>query len=116
ALRHSLENWRTPTVTAADDENTDFGEDLLDDGLRAGPVVVVLGDDAVARAAHGLVRSFERGETVPVQCLQAPLPLPQTAEAGPARLHFRGQDYFLNEPSFILGSQPGCQLVLSCDD
>ncbi len=42
----------------------------------------------------------------------APLPLPQPVEAGPARLSFQGQDFYLAGPHFVLGSQSGCNLLL----
>ena len=31
-------------------------------------------------------------------------------DAGPARLHFYGRNFYLGSGQFLLGSQPGCQL------
>ncbi|MCI0380565.1 MAG: FHA domain-containing protein [Gemmataceae bacterium] len=91
-----------------DDE--DFGAGLLasEDEL---PSVIVLSPDAPARAVHGLGAHLCRGD-VPRGHLEliAPLPLPQPAEAGPPRVHFHGQDFYLIEPNFHLGSQIGCHL------
>jgi hypothetical protein len=89
----------------------DFGEGLVADvaGELAG--VLVLPPDAPARAAHALAPYFRRGELERGhQEYLAPLPAPQAVDAGPARLHFQGQDYYLREPSFTLGSHAGCQL------
>jgi pSer/pThr/pTyr-binding forkhead associated (FHA) protein len=41
------------------------------------------------------------------------MPLP--VEAGPARLHYLGQDYLLTDPTFTLGRQPGCDIVFDSD-
>jgi hypothetical protein len=89
----------------------DFGEGLIQD---SNPIVSValMASDAPARAAHGIGPFFQRGD-VPYGHLElvAPLPLPQPVEAGPPRLHFQGQDFFLTDPSFTLGSQVGCHLI-----
>ncbi len=111
-LRQALEAWTTPLRNGYHANSDDFGEDLIDNGLWSGPSIMVLGDDACARAAHALAEPFQKGELSPGYGTQAPLPLPQSPEAGPARLHFQGQDFLLTEPMFLLGTQPGCHLVL----
>lgn len=89
----------------------DFGEGLLDGANVEYPSVTVLPPDAVARGAHGIAGHFTRGQ-VPGNHLElvAPLPLPQPADMGPPRLSFEGQEILLDEPNFIVGSQPGCHL------
>lgn len=116
-LRRRMDEW-TPVSAGlfAAPEEEDFGDDLLDDHLQAGPNVLVLPEEAPARAAHVLAGAFQRGELPGVHCERAPLPLPQPPEVGPARLHFQGRDYLLNDVSFTLGSQPGCNLVFPADD
>ncbi len=116
ALRRALEDW-APVSPAVYSREDDFGEDLLGDGLHAEPNVLVVTDDAPARAGHAVAAHCQRHELVAAgHLLEAPLPLPQAPDAGPARLHFQGQDYFLNDVNFILGSQPGCNLVFPADD
>jgi hypothetical protein len=83
----------------------DFGEGLLDDSGQALAGTVILSSDALARAAHAF-----REEWVGHCEDEAPLPLPLPVDAGPARLHFQGQNFYLASGHFILGSQPGCQL------
>src|SRR5436190_1155505 len=91
----------------------DFGENLLfesDEPTIGGVYILPL--DAPARAAHTLGELLLRGE-LPKGHLDgsAPLPLTQSVEAGPARLHFHGRDFLLKDPSILLGSQHGCQVV-----
>jgi FHA domain len=75
------------------------------------PRVVVLAPDAAARAAHGLAARFLRQELPAGHLdLRAPLP-PQPVDAGPARLHFDGQDFPLRRATFTLGRQLTCDLV-----
>ena len=79
ALRAQLENW-TPLSAQAfapADADDDFGEDLLADGLQAGPTLVVLPEEAAARAAHVLAPAIQRGELPAGHSEQVPLPLPQ---------------------------------------
>ncbi len=83
----------------------DFGEGLIDDSGQALSGTVILSADALARAAHAF-----REEWVGHCEDEAPLPLPLPVDAGPARLHFQGQNFNLGSGHFILGSQPGCQL------
>ena len=115
ALRSFLEEWKPPllhglrtTPPPADD----FGEGLFEDGPGGSITVLVLSADAPGRGAHIVAGYIHRGDVVPGHLEQAvPLPLPQPVDVGPARLHFQGEDYFINETSFSLGRQPGCNLV-----
>jgi hypothetical protein len=93
----------------------DFGAHLLDDHESEPPLVTVLSADAAARAAHALAGRFLRGELTGHQGSSAPIPPPQPLDAGPARLHFRGQDFLLNRATFTLGRQPSCDLVFDSD-
>src|SRR5262249_46913222 len=54
---------------------------------------------------------FVRGAPPAAPRAAAPLLPPRPADAGPARLHFRGQDYVLCGLSFTLGRHPACDLV-----
>lgn len=83
----------------------DFGESLLDDSGQALAGVVILSADALARAAHGFHEEWVG------HCEdEATLPLPMPVDAGPARLHFQGQNFPLGTGHFVLGTQQGCQL------
>jgi FHA domain len=90
----------------------DFGEGLLEEEAQGPTGVVVLNPDAQARAAHLLAAAFESGD-LPCGHLErsAPLPLPQAADAGPARLYYRGQEHLLGRGLFTIGRQPGCDVV-----
>jgi hypothetical protein len=94
----------------------DFGTHLLDEPAADAGSVVVLSPDATARGAHSVAVYFQRGD---IACghlhAAAPLPLPQPLEAGPARLHFQGQDYPLGGGSFVIGRQPGANLVFDAE-
>jgi hypothetical protein len=94
------------------DDDEDFGAGLLDDSGTEGPVVQILAADALARAAHALAAQFQ-ARALPAGHLgqSAPLPLPQSVEAGNARLHYQGQDYPLTERTFVLGRHRSCDLV-----
>src|SRR5262249_14688370 len=90
----------------------DFGEGLVDDGFAPPPAVGVLPPDAAARAAHALAARWPQGDLPPGPAESAPLLPPQPPEAGPPRLHFRGQDYPIRDGAFTLGRHAGCDLVL----
>jgi hypothetical protein len=113
ALRSFLQDWSPPSPgLRAAPPPEDFGEALFREGPGDAATVLVLSADAPARGAHLIASHFGRGD-LPVSHLEsaAPLPLPQPVEAGPPRLHFQGEDYFITEPSFTLGRQHGCHLV-----
>jgi hypothetical protein len=115
AMRTFLDEWSPPEIHGlrpASPPLEDFGEGLIPDEAETDATVLVLAPDAVARGAHLLAGPFQRGE-LPFGHVEqgAPLPQPQPVEAGPARLHFQGEDYILNEPRFTLGRQVGCHLV-----
>jgi hypothetical protein len=138
ALRSFLEDWKPPLLTgypsagegtrdegrgkyptipgpsslAPSPSSDDFGDGLFQDGPGGSITVIVLSADAPARGAHAVAAAFERGDLSPEHLDRvAPLPLPQPVDAGPARLHFQGEDYLVNEARFTLGRQPGCNLV-----
>jgi hypothetical protein len=113
ALQDCLDELGPRRDEAAPEE--DFSAHLLDEDGEP-PRVTVLAPDGAARAAHALAGQFLRGQ-LPAGHLddRAPVPPPQPVDAGPARLHFRGQDYVLDRPSFVLGRQPACDLVFDND-
>jgi hypothetical protein len=102
----------------ADDEPPDFGDDLIEESVRSARVHV-LDDDAVARSAFELALRQHRGELPRGHLDAAPLPGSAASDAagdrGPARLHYRGEDYLLSAPLFILGRDPSCNLVFETD-
>jgi hypothetical protein len=115
-LQARMPAWAGPAARQANPTKSaleDFGTHLLDEPADAGSVVV-LSADAPARGAHAMAAYFQRGD-IPCGHLHAaaPLPLPQPLEAGPPRLHFQGRDYLLHGGSFVIGRQPGSDLV--CD-
>jgi hypothetical protein len=93
----------------------DFGEGLLDADLAGEATVKVMDSEALAWAACLLAGLWQRGDLTPGHLEAAPLLPPQPPDSGPARLHFRGQDFILPGDSFILGHHLGCDLVLDSD-
>lgn len=115
-LRASCEAWCGAALAAgegAGNHGEDFGEGLLEEEDEA--AVVVLAADAASRAAHGLAPYLDRAGRGAVCVDAAPLPLPQPAEAGPARLRYRGEEYPLNRARFTVGRQPFCDLAFDGD-
>jgi FHA domain len=100
------------------EEDPDFGEDLIEENMLS-VRVHVLDDDAVARAAFDLALRQHKGELPRGHLDAAPLPGTSAADAssdrGPARLHFRGADYLLSGPLFILGREPSCNLIFETE-
>jgi hypothetical protein len=111
----ALQECLADLAPAQEPKAADAGDDLLLEDDE--PSLTVLAPDAAARAAHALAARFQRRE-LPAGHLdhQAPVPPPQAIDAGPARLHFRGQDFLLTRASFILGRQPTCDLVFDSED
>jgi hypothetical protein len=116
-LMAALENCFTELTAVTDEElEEDFGANLLqDEDLVERSGVHVLSPDAAARGAHELATHFLRGELAAGHCDTVPLPPPQPVDAGPARLHFHGQEYLLRGVSFTLGRHPGCDLVFESE-
>jgi hypothetical protein len=109
----------TPEVDLpVDEENADFGEDLIEDNMRS-TRVHVLDDDAVPRAAFDLALRQQRGGLPRGHLDCAPLPGSSSVDAagdrGPARLHFRGEDHLLSGPLFALGRDSACHLVFEAE-
>jgi hypothetical protein len=94
------------------EQSADFGESLLEEPSACQATVQVLPADAAARAAHALAVGWHRGELPRDRLDAVPLPAPLSLDAGGPRLHFRGQDYPLGDAPFLVGSHPGCDLVL----
>jgi len=91
----------------------DFGINLLQDSGEDGCGVFTLARGAAAQGAYGLAAAFQRGD-LPHEHLEAvaPLPIPWPAEVGPARLTCQGNTFTLDGSTFLIGTQPGCQLLV----
>jgi hypothetical protein len=90
----------------------DFGEGLYQNSSGSHSGVAILAPEALARAAHGIGAIWRRGKNRGEPLAQAaPVPTIRPVQAGPARLHFQGQDFLLSDPTFVLGSQIGCHLL-----
>src|SRR5262249_61874919 len=101
-LAAALEESSAPKPGAAAPAE-DFGEALFA-APSDGPVSAhVLAPEATARAAHDLAVRFVRGDLPAGHLDAAPLLPPHPADAGPARLHFRGPHSVLCGPSLPLG-------------
>jgi hypothetical protein len=110
---------RLPGLVAALEDRLDrpvaaFDADLPEGAARPARVRV-LGPQAVAGAAHELAALVCAGDLPAGQVDVAPLPSPRPADAGAARLHFRGRDYPLRGRSFVLGHHASCDLVFDAD-
>jgi hypothetical protein len=95
-------------------QSENFGEGLLKEEGNRG-LVSVLSPDAAARAACDLAARWQRGELVRGGIEVAPLPPPLPAEAGPARVQFRNQDYPLRDRVFQMGRHADCDLVFDSE-
>jgi hypothetical protein len=115
-LVRALEQTVTATAPPApESDGEDFGEGLLDDEVPERSAVSVLAPDAAARAACDLAARWQRGELARGPVEVAPLPPPLPAEAGPARVQFRNQDYPLRGRPFLLGRHADCDLVFDSE-
>jgi hypothetical protein len=91
-----------------------FAEDPPDEAERP-PRLRILDAEAVAGVAHDLAGRVCAGELAAGAIAVAPLPPARPADAGVARLHYRGRDYPLRGRAFVLGHHPGCDLVLDAE-
>lgn len=94
----------------------DYGDAML--RTISGDPVRALGPDALASAAHALAVRVHAGHAPRGHLPEAPLPAGAaagTADSGPARLHFRGQDHRLPRTAFVLGRDPSCDLVFETE-
>lgn len=90
----------------------DFGEGLYQNSSGRASGVAILAPEAAARGAHAIGAAWHRDRSPGATLAQvAPLPPTRPVQAGPARLHFQGQDYLLSDPATVLGSQIGCHLL-----
>jgi hypothetical protein len=105
ALEQLLSELALPEQSRVDD----FGAGLLPD--EAGPPSLrLLADEAICQAVHELAAGLQRESLSPGHLPVVPLPASDAADAGPARLQFRGQDHLLDRPAFSLGRDPRCDL------
>jgi hypothetical protein len=100
-----------PVAVAVEEDAEDFGEDLVPESLEPA-ALVCLPPDAVVCQTHALAARFHDG-SLPREHLElaAPLATPVPLDAGPVRLNFLDRDYPLDGGAFVLGRQPGCDLV-----
>ena len=106
---------RPDAEAPVEEDDADFGEDLIEDNVLSARVHV-LDDDAVARAAFDLAVR-QHGGRLPRGHLDS-VSLPGSAavgDQGPARLHYRGEDHLLSAPLFTLGRDPSCNLAFETE-
>lgn len=106
ALEQLLSELALPEQSGAAD---DFGDGLLADAA-APPTLRVLHEEAICQAVHELAAGLHREALAPGHLAVVPLPDAPAADAGPARLQFRGQEHLLDRPVFNLGRDPRCDL------
>jgi hypothetical protein len=106
---------KVPPAPERDPDWEDFGEGLLEQVEPDRGTARALSPDAAARAACDLAGRWHRGDLArgPVEVATLPPPLP--ADAGPARLQFRNQDYPLRGQPFLLGRHAECDLVFDTE-
>jgi hypothetical protein len=110
-LAPAIEDQIGAASAEAEDSRDDFGEALVDAVVGPPAALYVLAADAVARAAHALAIRWNDGD-IPRGHLDAAAVLPPPPpDAGPPRLHFRGQEFLLRDTCFTLGRHPDCDLV-----
>jgi hypothetical protein len=113
-LQRALEE-PAPAVEPASDDEEDFGANLLrfEDSGGSNVPVHVLSADAVSRAAHHLAARVQRGDLPHGHLDSIRLATAHGEELGPARVQYRGRDYFLDRPNFTLGADANCDMVFS---
>ena len=104
-----------PAVVRVPSADADFGEGLLLDEAVTSAPAHLLPPDALARAAHDFAMRVLRGDLPAGHREEIPLRAPPAPDRGAARLHFRGQDHPLRGPSFTLGRDPACDLILESE-
>jgi hypothetical protein len=105
-----LEHYLAEVDLAQDyPEAEDFGAGLLEEATPSH--LQVLAADAVCRATLHLADRLGRGLLPPGHLEAGPVMEQQLPDAGPPRLHFRGQDHPLGGNAFTLGRDPRCDLV-----
>jgi molecular chaperone DnaK (HSP70) len=114
-LAAAVEKVASPPPAPQVDAEDDFSAGLLDAMNLERASLYLLTTDAIARAAHALAGRWERRELPPGRIDAAPLLPPPPPDAGPPRLHFRGQEFVLAATVFMLGRHPNCDLVFDSD-
>jgi hypothetical protein len=96
-------------------DEADYGDAIVqaigDDRVRE------LSDDALALAAFELASRVQAGQLArgPHESLSVPTAGAAPPDDGPPRLQFRGQEHLLQKVSFVLGRDPGCDLVFESE-
>jgi hypothetical protein len=111
----TVESIVNPPLPAQAQVDEDFGAGLLE-AMQGGRSTLYLpAADTPARAAHALSGRWQRRELPPGRLDHVPLLQPPAPDAGPPRLHFRGQEFVLTAPTFTLGRHPDCDLVFDSE-
>ncbi len=114
-LAAAVEARVCPPPLSPVDSSEDFGEGLLDAMHVEQASLYLPAADAAARAAHALAGRWQRGELARGRLTAAPVLPSPPPDAGPPRLHFRGQEFVLTAPVFVLGRHPDCDLVFESE-
>jgi hypothetical protein len=111
----AIEAVVSPPPVSPEDASDDFSAGLLEAMEVEHPNLYLLTADAVARATYALAGRWQRRELPPGLIDVAPLLPPPSPNAGPPRLHFRGQEFMLATQAFTLGRHPDCDLAFDSD-
>jgi hypothetical protein len=115
ALQDHMDDWDEPVEEEkSKDDEEDFGLGLLneEEDESAADTVVILAPEAAARGAHAVAAHFQRGGLGKRHLeVAAPLPLPQSPEAGPARVLFQGTETLITGRAFLIGRHSDCNLI-----
>jgi hypothetical protein len=114
-LAVSVESIISPPSFSPAESDDDFGAGLLEAMHAERASLYLPGVDVPARAALALAERWQRRELPPGRLDHVPLLPRLPADAGPPRLHFRGQEFVLTAPTFTLGRHPDCDLVFDSD-
>jgi hypothetical protein len=114
-LAAAIESIASPPLPAPSPVDDDFGAGLLEAMHGERSSLYLPAPDAPARAAHALAGRWQRRELPPGRLDHVPLLPPSPSDAGPPRLHFRGQEFVLATPTFSIGRHPDCDLVFDSE-
>lgn len=114
AVESFVRQWND-RFESAEEEETDFGEQLLGETATEHVRIHALSPDAMAQAVHELGLFFHRGAIDPGHLEISPILDARPVDRGPARLEFRGEEYHLTEDLYTLGRAKECDIVLESE-